>query len=412
MSFLKIFIKLACIALVFSFQLSPSLSLQIQNSSPADQEHAISTAITDVIRKFYLANDIRFDFLVYGETSRHINDVLNGVLRKLSQDNVSIGTEHIKYVKRWNHKFIQSSVIFVKSEKYLHNLHKISSENQFNVKLTNMEPQQFKFLVYVEEIKLLQLLNDSISKTNDYHAAYPPDLRSFEFFITSDGLKINLTARVLYSEDICGVFTLKILNELDINSQQWSKHLKNFDHFSSFHGCLLTLGVKMSHSFYIKNVGLGDFEHHEKIQRGEDTEFEGLANELVEVMARRCDFSFHYTILFISSNGVGISNTKSYYVPSTQIISFDHGMLDRKDYSVHSTIPFESFDDYYLVTPNHLYTNYEKLLFPFDAATWALLLFTIGLTFGTIYGLRFCPHWIQTKILGKGENKLSKFITQ
>jgi hypothetical protein len=405
----QIFIKIIFIVLSTSIQ-NPLCSSQLvknsistQSSSPA---HSESKAIADVIRKFYIANHIQFDLIAYGETSNHINDVIDGVIKQVSHDAVPVTLKPINDVREWNHQMSQSAVIFVKSQKTLEHLHvaSLGYKSSYPV-LTNREPKPFKFLVYVEEIKSLHQLNDSISKNNQYSHTMPADLRLFEFFITSDELRVNLTARLLYSEEHCREFKLKVLNSVDKRSQQWTKKLENFEQFSNFHGCLMPFCVAISRSFYVEGANINEEKNESLILlKSEYAKFAGLTNEIVRLLAQTNNFSFHFSVLKHvpgSDKPLDVISTKNFKLPVHHLIPLENIVINRESI-YHFTVPFASVDWYCVVSLNTLYTNYEKLLFPFDVATWSLLLFTLVLTFGTIFGLRFCPQWISTMILGRG----------
>jgi hypothetical protein len=399
------------IVLLTLIKISKSTGFQIKNSlftQSSSSALSESRAIADVIREFYIANHIQFDFIVYGETSNHINDVIDGVIKQVSHDAVPVTLKHIKDVKNWNHKMDQSAVIFIKSQKTLEHLHDSSvgykSKNKFPL-LTNVEPKPFKFLVYIEEIKSLQQLKDSISSTNHYSFSEPIDLRLFEFFITSDELQVNLTARLLYSEEHCGEFKLKILNSVDKRSQQWTRKLENFDQFRNFHGCLMPFGVEMSTNFYIKNHAYSDPDAIKNLIESGHAEFGGMSNEVVKLLAENNNFSFHLTVLIrLNLTSLTLIDSKRYKVSAHQLV-FAIGIMvtDRFIFFQHFSKPFATLDWYFIVSHNDFYNNYEKLVFPFDVVTWSLLLFTFGLTFGSIFGLRFSPQWIRTMVIGRGE---------
>jgi uncharacterized protein (UPF0218 family) len=409
MPYFQIFLKVFFIALLISPNESSNASLRTENSIDIrrlslNPEHIISTATADVIREFYIANDIKFDVIIYGETSRHIDGVINEVTRQVSKDTVPITIKHIKDIKRWNHEMSQSAVIFVKTKENLHQLHARSmSPNNSVVRLRNLEPKPFKFLVYVEEIKTLQQLNDTASETNNFFAPFPADLRFFELFITSDEFNINLTARVLFSEDHCNAFALKVLNKFEEKSQQWNTKLENFNPFNNFHGCLLSFATKINNFFYIKNqLSLKNLLPATTQITNVNTEFGGLIAEVISLMAQKNNFSFHFTVSENVKKTSRLLGTKNYNTLLSRLIIVESAQLERNLRHQHYMKPTSSLEFYYLLSLNDLYNNYEKLLFPFDIATWSLLLSTFGLTFGTIFGLRFCPQWIRTMIIGKG----------
>ncbi|KAG5683068.1 hypothetical protein PVAND_012373 [Polypedilum vanderplanki] len=68
----------------------------------------------------------------------------------------------------------------------------------------------------------------------------------------------------------------------------------------------------------------------------------------------------------------------------------------------HSTAPFHSLVYYYLITPNSNYTNYEKILFPFDEPTWIFLCVFVVSTFGCIFILNQLPNRFREIVYGSG----------
>jgi hypothetical protein len=50
------------------------------------------------------------------------------------------------------------------------------------------------------------------------------------------------------------------------------------------------------------------------------------------------------------------------------------------------------------------YTSYEKMILPFDEATWTYLLILFGTGFVVIFIVDFTPRWFRNLIYGKGVN--------
>ncbi|KAG5670861.1 hypothetical protein PVAND_001094 [Polypedilum vanderplanki] len=119
------------------------------------QAQSVSKSMSDVIREFYIIDDIKFDFIVYGEKSKHIDDIIDEVTLELSQNEIPIIIKHFSNVSYWNHKLKQSAVIFMKSLENLENLHKVSEifENNKITQIITSVPEKIKFLIYIEEIK-------------------------------------------------------------------------------------------------------------------------------------------------------------------------------------------------------------------------------------------------------------------
>jgi hypothetical protein len=382
-----------------------------QNKLIMDPAISVSTAMSDVIREFYIANGINFDFVVYGEKSHHMNDVIDGVTKQISQDK-SVTLKHIPDINKWDHKMRQSAVIFIKSEENFYKLHKTMKFQRSKMDiifLTNIVPERLKFLVYIDELKSFQNLHDFITSEMDPILMMAAEMRFYEFLMTSDENFINLAANLLYSEDKCGSFVPKVLNKFDKRSQKWVNKLENFNHFENFHGCLLRFIVSFHNSLYIEGrVDIaeiyGNTQMLPEILSDKNTKFGGSINEIVEWMARKNNFTFHYTFAkALLKQPLRFYGCRNYNAKLSVGILFQSGSIDRKTPNYQYSEPYGVFEFYYLVTKNDLYTNYEKLLFPFDTATWILTLLTFGLTFGCIFGLHLCPRWIRQIVFGRGE---------
>ncbi|KAG5671297.1 hypothetical protein PVAND_001502 [Polypedilum vanderplanki] len=356
----------------------------------------INVAFSDVIREFYIAQNIKFDFIIYGETSYHLNDLIDGIAKHLNEE-IPI---NIKNYPNWNFITNKSVIIFVKLIKDFKKLHRSAFKNYDNLQLTNDFYENFKFLVYVEEIKTLKELQNSLEEFEIVNFAYPADLKYFEFFITSDENFLHLSANLLYSENNCRFLEQKLLNSFNKKSKTWNKKLKNFDQYNNFHGCLLEIFVPHSYSFYPKM-------HSESFDvqtlASNDIKFHGLINEVVEIMSKRNNYSFHYTIFDFLNSQERLFPTRNFEIFPGYGIMIETKNINRENKRIYLE-PHDDTEFYFLVSYNDLYNNYEKLVFPFDATTWILIFFTFGLTFGVIFGLKHSPQSIRTIIFGRGIN--------
>lgn len=352
-------------------------------------------AISDVISKFYIANSIKFDFIIYGESSSKINNIIEDITKYISKDS-PVTIKKISQINSWNHRFTQSAVIFIKSLEKLKKLQKIIQRRK--VILTNLSPKMFKFFVYIEEINSFEQLNDIMSAFNKINEKSVQDIEAYEFFITSDDKSVNLSANLLYSENKCEIFTLKVFNSFDKKSYQWSKEFKNFNHFDNLHGCLLKFQFEYCSAFYInqpKKIEL----NIPLVISSDNFEYGGMIHEIMLVMSKKHNFSFHYTPRDLESNK--IKPISRNFVPNEYTFLFMVGMLSFNNY--HYTEPFTDLEVFFLITQNDFYTNYEKLNFIFDSTTWLLLLITLCFTFGTIFSLYFCPSWMRIKVFGRSK---------
>jgi hypothetical protein len=388
----------------------PSSILEMQESGPAK---SVATAMTEVIQKFFIDNFIDFDFIIYGQTTSYIDDVIDGITRNLSE-NTTVNIKHITDIDNWNHEMSRSAVILMKTREYLWNLHAVGTNFSYGTKLSNSVPKTLKFLIHVEKIDEFQQL---IDVTNDFRMPYSLNYMNFKFFelfIINDQNQsmISLAANVLFSKNNCRQFQLKMLNIFDTDTQKWEFEVKNFDHFDDLNGCMINLMVGLDHLLFSDEFrGLIRFVGHEvdipKLMRAvasENFKFQGLTNELVQLMAQRANFSVHF---FFSTDKADTTEiiffkTRNFMPKFGALIMFPHGFIEMRK-KFFCSEPFASMDSYYLVSHNDLYTNYEKLTMPFDEVTWMLLLTTFGFTFGIILGLHLCPQFVRNAVFGAGE---------
>lgn len=217
---------------------------------------------------------------------------------------------------------------------------------------------------------------------------------------------VNLYAHVLFSQHACGRFSLQELNVFDSSVKQWATNLENFDHFRNFHGCLITVEQFLTEYFYIMNLrNQIDILNHDYGQIAdifmfEDAQCGGVVYEIVTLASERANFTPHYAIIV---HNKGFLRSRRFRPGTTPKLNMFYGLMFY-DFD-HFTVlpPDQTIDYYFLVTPNDLYTNYEKLVFPFDVATWLLLLFTFGVAFALIIGLRGRLKWMKILLVGRGE---------
>ena len=96
-----------------------------------------------------------------------------------------------------------------------------------------------------------------------------------------------------------------------------------------------------------------------------DVNYQGLFYEVFEILGKQANFTTNYQISIVdrhfSKSGIFINQNISFYRSLT--------VLNVLDYVPNSPFFYDlSFGIY--VTPSEFYTNYEKLLLPFDATTW------------------------------------------
>ncbi|KAG5671335.1 hypothetical protein PVAND_001538 [Polypedilum vanderplanki] len=376
---------------------SSSTSIESQNFHPKFSQ-SISKAISDVIHEFFIVQNIKFDFIVYGKKSNHINDIIDEVTKKVNEE-IPTNLKYITNIQNWNHEFNRSAVIFIKSIKNLENFQsKSKTYRNDGPKLKYYGSERLKFLVYIEDMEYpKQFLNVLVYKRFEY-ISFIGELQFYEFFIylNRKQKEVSLFMHKIYGAMKCENFELLQINSMNINTQEWFQTLKNFDHYENFYGCMIDFIVHYSFLFYYSDIS--------KNEDPDERQFAGVMFEIIQIMSSKHSFTPHYIISILKDLHFYNIVTKNYQPNGQNAFLFSIAPVIFYDRFSYYTQSFSSTNFMFHISYNDLYTNYEKLTMPFDDLTWIFLLLTFGLTFATIFGLQFCPRWIRTIFFGKGIN--------
>lgn len=392
----KIILTLLMVLLIFYHEsLADSQYDLIQN---------ISKAFSDVIFEFFIAQDINFDFIIFGESSNHINDVICKVMKNVSVT-TPINILHISDVNNWDGTLNNSAMIFVKTFSNLQILHEKSKIiNIENTQRENLILIKLKFLTYCEECKAIEDF-DNIFLENMPGKNELIELAFFEIFIIHSHNAIILILHEIFSENNCASRSLSLLNFIMLDTQEWDEKLTNYDFFSDFNGCILSFIVKVGYRFYFADNINADTARQNYVL-GKNEKIDGILYEIIDVMSKRYNFTPHYIIdifdyVLFSKNFAPVNGF-------VNVFKIDFEPRLEADRLFHFIYPTYETKFYFLISLNDLYTNYEKLVFPFDFPTWLLMIFTFGLTFGSIFGLQFSPRWFRLLFVGKGKLNIYK----
>ncbi|KAG5671294.1 hypothetical protein PVAND_001499 [Polypedilum vanderplanki] len=225
---------------------------------------------------------------------------------------------------------------------------------------------------------------------------------------------------------------LQKLNEFSKDSLKWDKEFVNFDHFNDFHNCLVHFDVETKFKFlFYFNSSKINYTENEIIDALIDSniKFNGVTYELIKARAQEKNFIPHFTLYQKNLNLTDdeIWNAKNYkHIYRVHGVETDFSRITTRNFlpkiahtsllslniideryvtNYRFTPPLFSYNYYYLISYNDYYTNYEKLTLPFDVTTRALLIFTFGLTFVSIFGLHQSPKWLSLTFFGRGIRK-------
>ncbi|KAG5666121.1 hypothetical protein PVAND_017705 [Polypedilum vanderplanki] len=287
---------------LFTFVVN-SLSL---HKSTKNHNDLVSQAFVDVIHKFYIVNNIRFNFIIYGKPTHYIEDIINNVIKQLSE-NITVNIIEIKDISDWEHQLSQSAIILMKSLQDLEYFYLTTGTFEYfqdvPTKMTNYFPKNLKFLTFVEEVKNLKNLNDFVENLKIPYVSDLVDVRFYEFYIIAKDSCVEIIKKSIYSKDNCGNAVLEVYNSFDIKAQKWNKELVNFELFTNFHGCLLSFLVYYNDLLYT-SIGNTCYdcpnaiiqEEFEKSIVEKNVSFYGLIPEIINLMAIKANFTPHFML--------------------------------------------------------------------------------------------------------------------
>jgi hypothetical protein len=210
--------------------------------------------------------------------------------------------------------------------------------------------------------------------------------------------EIQLLTKELFVNGICTIFDherewyLK-LNSFSREKLMWDESLTHFKKNKHMGQCMLMFKVMLNQN----EEFMGPTSINEQIK--------DLYYGLVDILSQAKNFTpaiidFHANFLNHPTNEK-IKGTVSRYV-ILDLLFFDTLLpLDSLYKAISFTLPVDNDEIFLMVTPGEPYTDYEKLLLPFDDLTWIFLLITFGTAFLSIFGINLMSRKIQIFVYGE-----------
>jgi hypothetical protein len=383
-----------------------------------DEASSISTTaqgISQVIDVFLIKKLLRFDLLICGEATPHIRDITNKLLSEIGKQ-TSTKVLHLPNLDNCKkHMLYNSVVMFTQNHKNLMIFNNYNNERD-NPNKHRKLPTYYKVLIYVEEDATG--ISDFITpKLNLAHLKFMP-LFAFEFLLLNERDTLKLKAVSYFTEGQCEDAKIKELNSMNKPSGKWSKNLDNFDYLTNLHGCLITFLQLLGPIFYadeLKGLLADRMKFSErvpemkKIIEAGNLTYRGVFYEIVEMVAKKANFTAYHQISFPTSRQMSIRES---LVPQKgkillselemQPLVVTKTFYNLQETTIHLKNPYASINYYFLVTPNDFYTNYEKLFFPFEKYAWMSFGLSFGLTFGAILLINRVQRRVRNVVFGIG----------
>jgi hypothetical protein len=354
--------------------------------------HTISLAILQICHKFFIEKSIKFEVIVFGTTNQHhhYNDVVNQFLQytnKLPKTNL------VKFIENC----VDTQPFPVRNPAIVFLLN-TEAASCFTKNAVNQDRFGIghKYLVYVDEE-----LNTVTIRTKFLSDLTYPD--GYLYFIVNYQNQFGLYTHEFFTEEHCNEPTLVTLNSFGKKSLRWHSKLMDHTKFQNFHGCELIL-VELFGIFF--NFGHQNQKILNCIRSKDMLRCNHLIYQLSQIEQPQGFLVELFKMISQSSNFTAVIQVempeyfKKFYniVQPYPVVKFRFGSFNSEIGSLTKLY----FDSNFLMaaTPNEFYSNYEKLLLPFDDVTWTLLLLTFLVAFWVILIMKFAPSVLRDLIFG------------
>jgi hypothetical protein len=372
-----------CSLLVITFILLTSINCKSLKILQDDTEN-VASAIFKTIDKFYIQGHRQFRVRIYGEITPHLSDVIDALGRRIN-DRTPLMIEHHLTVNKKSCIFNMSTVILTSTVETMNAINKLS-------KLKNRVERSLRFIVYCEEIGDFEMPQFNLLMFRKGHMVL------HEYFLVNERKSILLLNNRYFTGDTCYKSQMLVVDNFDIMTRKWQNDLREAENGKQFFGCMLTTALELNtHGHYLEEGPLKThytIEHIVKIGVEHFTEtakLSGIFVEINEIIAKKANYTPNYQLTFdglpLTKRGKYINNSFNYMI-TTLYSSYHLGQV------------FSNREFLMALTPSEQYTNYEKVLFPFDVTSWILFGLFFGMTLVAIAITNRLPQETQLIVYG------------
>ena len=225
---------------------------------------------------------------------------------------------------------------------------------------------------------------------------------SHEYFLVNQRNIIKLITVEIFNHKHCNEPIVEILNTFYKPVQKWDKMLENHKKFRNFNGCNLlvldafgpTLYFKAQSDKVFKCISQQDETCYYYIAwLAAHSELQGSTVDLFQIVQKIGNFQ---SIFKIKKVKIIDQNLKRFAKIETQSLIFNQTL--NCGYFPTALILDSSY--MFAVTLSESFTNYEKMLLPFDKVTWIILILTFTTAFTVVFVLKFLDRRVRNAIVG------------
>jgi hypothetical protein len=202
----------------------------------------------------------------------------------------------------------------------------------------------------------------------------------FSYFLIDSRKEIKLYTVEWFNENQCSQPKFILVDKFFKYSKIWRNNLKIKEKFKNFNNCTLV-------GQFIKENGSAYFDNDKKLK--------GFIIDLSLAIAQKGNFSINFQLRDVSKNETFHQRAHFgfYYLETNSM--FIHKFN-------HITSTFSENKHIFVVTPAEKYTNWEKVVLPFDFDTWKYLGVTFTIAFLMVIVVKFLPDFVRIIIYGEG----------
>ncbi|KAG5668364.1 hypothetical protein PVAND_016305 [Polypedilum vanderplanki] len=322
----------------------------------------ISQALAEVVDEFFVKQNINFGVTTIDFKGLEEKELIDRTISKISQpiyiNEIKFTDEYLKNNPK-DEMFSTSELIFGFSRAIF---------NSKTLKIPNKDPRVFKFIKYIGDCEIVHnYLRSNLEPLLEGNLLIELD-KIYSFYLCQyEGQLVKLITFEWFQSDFCDKKNIKYLNNFDIKSMTWKKPLKNYEKYKNFNQCPITT----AESFWID-------ENEEK--------YTSRYGEFFHIVAEQANFTLKI---------VQLSEKETHF-------KINYGYSTEINSRIILTSPIWTHNIGLMVTKGEKYTDYEKLLMPFDFTTWCLLLGTFCTAFLLIFIINKMNKNVQKVVYGEG----------
>lgn len=355
------FILKLCFLIIFG-------RIEVIFSHRTSEIEAKSRAISSLIDNLHETHQLRF-ILIVEKNDSYLEKLCDRILRNTkSPISVKFLIKLKRYFVEWEYSYIflvkkeNLHVDWIETRKYH------SSENYVFIHPKNADEESIK--------------NAHLAATNVYKVS---------FLVTSlDKQSLLLRNMIRLTPESCE-YQGKTVNSFKFDELKWTK-LQFVPEFENFHRCPVGVFV------ITKNDEDDDDKYLSETSDKGKTEYHGIFIEILN--------------LFASKHNMSLDQQNSYQITTQLTVSTVMTRFHSESFGEITTPPITYEYLTYAVSRGQHYTPFEKLLLPFDLATWMMIIATFAIGFLTILIIYQFPRSVQQFIFGTNNSHPSLCLTQ